>query len=534
MEVMIAGGLIRGLQGLASAAPTLLIGLMITAMLHYYLGAEGSKRLFGGDSIRSLPQSWLIGMLLPVCSIGVLPIILEMKRIGIRRGAITAFALSAPLFNPLSLLYGLTLSRPIVIIGFAVASLLVVTLLGLIWDRMTQLEELIAQPDGEPEGVIGLRRLMACFIYSARLLTGKTGLLALIAVAGLVLLGGLLPHGALQTSVEQSDLWAPLKMAAVALPIYATPMLTMSQLGMMFDHGNSPGASFCLLLLGTGINLATVFWTARSYGIRETLVWLCSLFVIVLGLAYLINKPLIPPGVEPAGHTHAFDIYTNPLHQGMGVSLDVVYDQAVTKLAMTDKVGLIALAVVFLIGLFFRYVIPNFVNRFMQAPVAEIDRSAKGLNSIVSPRIVGLTGLGGLVALSIVGCFAYYPDPSEVLQEMKLARVEVLSGALTGTYDSALHWIPVLDEWSRRLEVGTAIRKFELRPYQRAQTALLRKKLERLEHELEHAMDANKSSEQDASANAAQTDEIKAMISSIGRTSQRVSAAFRYGDLDPE
>ena len=49
--------------------------------------------------------------LLPVCSIGVIPILREMKRIGIRPGAITAFALSAPLFNPLSLMYGLTLSR---------------------------------------------------------------------------------------------------------------------------------------------------------------------------------------------------------------------------------------------------------------------------------------------------------------------------------------------------------------------------------------------------------------------------------------
>lgn len=135
MSIVIVGGFVRFVQGIAAAAPNLAVGLFIAAVLRYYLGQAGTKRLFGGESLWSLPQSWLIGMLLPVCSIGVIPIIREMRRLGIRPGAITAFAISAPLFNPLSLLYGLTLSRPYVIVGFAIGSLLVVTVLGLIWDR---------------------------------------------------------------------------------------------------------------------------------------------------------------------------------------------------------------------------------------------------------------------------------------------------------------------------------------------------------------------------------------------------------------
>ncbi len=86
------------------------------------------------------------------------------------------------------------------------------------------------------------------------------GALALVAALGIVLLGALLPHGALQTSVEQNDVLAPLKMAVVSVPIYSTPMLIMSQLGMMFSHANSPGAAFCLLILGAGVNLATIVW----------------------------------------------------------------------------------------------------------------------------------------------------------------------------------------------------------------------------------------------------------------------------------
>ena len=103
----------------------------------------------------------------------------------------------------------------------------------------------------------------------------------------------------------------------------------------------------------------------------------------------------------------------------------------------------------------------------------------------VSSRTVGLTCLVGLVAFSIVGCFAYYPGTSEVFEEMRHARTEVLSGVTSREYDRALHWIPILEEWSRKLEVGFAIRNFELRPYQQMQAYLLRKKLENLEHAIE-------------------------------------------------
>ena len=94
--------------------------------------------------------------------------------------------------------------------------------------------------------------------------------------------------------------------------------------------------------------------------------------------------------------------------------------------------------------------------------------------------------LAGLIALSGVACFAYYPSPEECLDEIRLARAECLSAANSGQVDHALYWLPVWEEWSRRLEVGTFIRTGRVRPYQRAQGYLIRKKLELLEHELEH------------------------------------------------
>lgn len=529
MDLMLTGGLIRAIAGILAAAPTLIAGLVIAAILRYYLRAEGTRRLFGGESMRSLPQSWLVGMLLPVCSIGVIPIIREMRRQGIRPGAITAFALSAPLFNPLSLLYGLTLSRPLVIVGFAVGSLIVVSILGGVWDRFARRE---VSPDVDEPNVQGVRRLGASLVFVARELAGPTGALACLAVFGLFLLGAILPHGALQAEVEQMDPLAPLKMSVVSLCVYATPMLAMSQLGMMFDHGNSPGAAFSLLLLGTGVNLATLWWIRANFGTKSTLVWFGVLFVCVVGIAYIVDRPLIPPGIEPAGHTHAFDVYTNPLTQGSRISFAKIDETLGKSVGLFEWVGGCMLALIFSVGCVLRVFFQKQAEAIMNPAAAKFDvcQPTTGMHRPVSSRTVGLTCLAGVVALSIVGCYAYYPKPSEVLEEMRLARIEVLSGATSKDYDRSLRWIPVLDAWSRRLEVGYAIRNFELRPYQQMQTYIMRKKLELLEHAIEHASEFAEAADAGDSRAQVQLEEelseIDKLRAELGYNSPRLRIAF--------
>lgn len=134
-DVIFWGGLLRYGQAALAAAPTLLVGFVVAGVLRKLLGTDATHRAFGGNTWRSLPQAWLWGMLLPVCSFGVIPVAYELRRVGLSGGTILAFALTAPLFNPLSLLYGLTLSSPMVLVAFALASLLVVTTVGLMWDR---------------------------------------------------------------------------------------------------------------------------------------------------------------------------------------------------------------------------------------------------------------------------------------------------------------------------------------------------------------------------------------------------------------
>jgi len=68
---------------------------------------------------------------------------------------------------------------------------------------------------------------------------------------------------------------------------------------------------------------------------------------------------------------------------------------------------------------------------------------------------------------------------------MKILRGEVLSAALSGNQKHAAHFIPVWDDWTRRLQVGTFLREGQLGPYRRIKAKVFRDRLEFLKHAVE-------------------------------------------------
>jgi hypothetical protein len=483
-ETIFWGGVLRFAQALVHATPTILVGLLVAGVFRRLLGHEGVRRLFGCGTRRELPQAWLIGMLLPVCSLGVIPVAREMRRARVSGGTILAFAVTAPLFNPLSMLYGLSLSAPFVILAFATCTMLVVTAVGASWNWIFPVST--DEEPAPPPVPHGLRRMAAVGVVAAREVVGPSLGYIAFALLGVVFLSIALPPGSLQMTMEHTNPYAPLEMAAVAIPAYATPMVAMSQLGSMFQHANSVGAAFVLLALGAGINLGLIAWVARNYGPGRAAAWLAILLAIVIGLAYAIEGPLFPEETEPAGHTHAFDIYCRPFHPNETDLPRAVVAKLKEDLQPHESVGLIVLAALAATGLALkvldrRWRVEDWLER---APEAS-GRTPGWLNVSVSAPALGAVALAGLVALSVVGCFAYYPAAKEVFAEMYILRGEVLSAANSGGRAHAERFIPVWDDWARRLQVGVYLREWSVSPYRRMKAKVFRDRLEFLKHAVE-------------------------------------------------
>lgn len=503
------GGVLRGSQCLLQAAPFLVTGLVIAGVFRRLLGPDAIRTMFGHGTRAAIPRAWAIGMVLPICSLGVIPVAREMRRAGLSGGTILAFALAAPLFNPLSLLYGLTLSEPITILAFGLCTLLVVTIVGLIWDRLFPNSGVgEAPPQPVPKG---LRRMLAVAIVGAREIAGPSLLFIVVGILGVVALSCVLPHDSLQSTMSHKNPWAPLLMAAIAVPAYATPMMAMSQLGSMFQHGNSVGAAFTLLTLGAGTNLGLVLWMQRTYGWRKGAVWLGLLLSIVLLLSYGVERPLYPTEIEPADHTHAFDIYCRPFTVGMTGLGQVVWNKVRQDTQIHELYAAVFLGVILLAGIALRLLDRRFrIEDWLERPVPDAVAKAAWYNASLSAPTLGFAALLVLIGVSVVGCYTYYPPSSEAFEQISNAQTETLAAALSGDRKHAEHWIPIYADWVRKLQVGVYLRTWHLSDYQRATAKALEDNLELLEHELA----------------AGEKDAVHALVAEIGRSERRMRVSF--------
>jgi len=485
MEAVAWGVVLRIAQSTLQAAPFIFTGLIVAGMLHRLMGHQHTRRLFGSNTVASLFQSWVIGMLLPGCSLGVIPIVKQLRRSGIAVGTIFAFALSSPLFDPLSLLYGLTLSKPFTILAFATFSLIVVTISGSLFDWLfPDTEVQIEEPPATPPG---LKRILAVLVVMAREAVGTSAGLILVGLVGVGLLSVALPPGSLQKTMSHTNPYSPLVMTAIAIPAYATPMTAMGQLGSMFQHGNSIGAAFILLTLGAGMNLGLLAWMTIYYGWRKALLWMGIMLLVVVGISYGIERPLYPVNIEAADHTHAFDIYCQPFRAESpppeGYPAEI-WRRLKQDTQPHELIGAEVLAVLVLLGLGLKCLDRRWViEKWLYRQPASSEQSTYRKWDIFLPNYV-LAGAGFLViiAISIAGCFVYYPDPAETLEELKIANTEALTSALTGNREQTEHWISVCQNWNRRLQVGVYLRHGRLSDFHRMKSRNYRDRLELLEH----------------------------------------------------
>ena len=486
MNIVFWGGLLRFGEALLAGAPTLLVGLFVAGVFRKLIGPEVTFRIFGGKGWRSLPQAWLWGMLLPVCSIGVIPVAYELRRAGLKGGAILAFALTAPLFNPLSLLYGLTLSTPIVILSFAAGSLIVVTSVGILWDLVFANSE--ADEAKEPPVPPGLKRLAAVGVVGARHMAGPAAVYAVIGLAGSIVLASIFPFGSLTDTMAHTDPWAPIKMLFVALPAYATPLNVTMQVGGMFVHGNSVGAAYVLLSLGTGANLGLIAWAWHTYGCRRAFVFVAAFIVVVIAIAYVIDDPLYSAGKVDHPHTHAFDVYACPFSPSISSSLPhKAWEKLTDDAQLYEILALSAIGCMFLGGTVLRVWDPGhrLEEWLATAPEHPAATEASLLNANVPGPVLGITAILGLIAFSVVGCFVYYPAPDQTLEDMRYVKVDALSYASSKNVDKAAKSIEAYDDLTRKLQVGYYLRHWQVSEYQQAKARVLRGRLEQMKDILE-------------------------------------------------
>lgn len=92
IDYYLSGVVLRSTQVIVDSAIWIAVGCFIASVFRTMLGPEKTRALFGTGTPFGLVLGWLFGMLLPVCSLGVIPIVREMHRSGVKGGRLSRLA----------------------------------------------------------------------------------------------------------------------------------------------------------------------------------------------------------------------------------------------------------------------------------------------------------------------------------------------------------------------------------------------------------------------------------------------------------
>jgi uncharacterized protein len=90
---VLSGALLETLRSLVEAAPCV---LLVAGLLHEFLDTSRIVAALGGRDLRSILTAMFLGAPLPLCSCGILPPALSLRRKGASREATIAFLIATP------------------------------------------------------------------------------------------------------------------------------------------------------------------------------------------------------------------------------------------------------------------------------------------------------------------------------------------------------------------------------------------------------------------------------------------------------
>lgn len=305
----------------------ILFGFLIAGLLKFVLSPERIRKYMGKRDTRSVLYASLLGIPLPLCSCGVLPTALSLKKEGATRGSTVSFLISTPEtgIDSISVTYGLmdplmTVFRPLAAFSTAITAGILSNLL----DGRPETEE---HPDadcgcypvavscsngqepelnGQPiccpacaEPSLGLKeKARLLFRYSFQELVDEIAgwLMVSLWIAGLI--SALIPEAFIREYLG-SGMGSMLLMAAVGVPLYMCATSSTPIAAALVLKGLNPGAALVFLLTGPATNAGALAMITRFLGGKTAAIYLSSIVLMSLFFGLLINQAYAFLGWNP-------------------------------------------------------------------------------------------------------------------------------------------------------------------------------------------------------------------------------------------
>ena len=279
------------------SSPVLLLGLAVAGLIHGFITVEKIKSVLGGNSILAVVKAAILGIPLPLCSCGVIPAAVTIRKSGASNGATSSFLIATPEsgVDSIAMTYAMmdlpmTIIRPIA----AFVSAFMAGVLHFFFNDF-ELEEEVQEKKSPCCAKAKAAKEAAEIKVHPIASAFKFAFIDLINDIALWLSFGILLGAGIDLMVptewiQSLNGWGGrIILLGVGIPLYICASATTPIAASLMLKGLSPGLALIILLTGPATNLANILVLQKYIGRKGIAINIAAIAVVTLIFSFLVD-----------------------------------------------------------------------------------------------------------------------------------------------------------------------------------------------------------------------------------------------------
>lgn len=303
-------------QVINDSAFYLLFGFLLAGFLHEFISSRKLAKHLGKSNFGSILKASLIGAPLPLCSCGVIPTAVSLRKDGASKESTVSFLIATPETGVDSIFISYALLDPLLTIFRPFAAVITSISAGLVekvFGKKDEVENFKSEEkdeccddddeclqksmkSSEPKFFEKVKKSLK---YGFITFFGDIVIYILIGYVLAALISTLIPQSFMTEYLGQKGILPMLAMIAIGVPLYICSTSATPIASALILKGASPGSALVLLLVGPATNVATMVAVGKFLGKRSLILYLCSIIVFSLLLAFFLNSIYIIFKINP-------------------------------------------------------------------------------------------------------------------------------------------------------------------------------------------------------------------------------------------
>lgn len=269
-------------------SPYLLFGFLIAGVLKVFVPKDLYIRHLAKPNFRSVLWAAIAGVPLPLCSCGVIPTAMSLRKEGASKGATVAFLISTPQtgVDSIAATYSLlgfpfAIFRPVVAFITGIFGGLATNKI----DTALASKEIAVEEESEYKGK---SKVLHALHYGFVEMIQDIGKWLIIGIIGAGLIAIFIPESFFSAYMSNPILNMFIVLA-ISVPMYICATGSIPLAAVLMMKGLSPGAALVLLMAGPATNIATMTVVGKVLGKKALAVYLGSIILGAIAFGLVID-----------------------------------------------------------------------------------------------------------------------------------------------------------------------------------------------------------------------------------------------------